>query len=58
MVSGYAGSFAISVGKSLANSPIVAWMMSSSLLAIQFTLPPANGEQGANTNSTMDLSSS
>ena len=47
IVPGYWGSDAISVGNKRANSPIVAWMMSSSLLAIQFVSPPAMGEQGA-----------
>ena len=58
IVPGYWGSDAISVGNKRANSPIVAWMMSSSLLAIQFVSPPAMGEQGANTNSNILLSSS
>merc|ERR1719261_11741 len=58
IVPGYWGSDAISVGNKRANSPIVAWIISSSLLAIQFVSPPAMGEQGANTNSNILLSSS
>ena len=46
------------VGNSLASSPIVASMISSSVLAIQFTSPPARGEHGAKTNSSIEALSS
>jgi hypothetical protein len=37
---------------------MVASMISSSDLAIQLMLPPASGEHGANTSSSIDFSSS
>mmetsp|Transcript_10908 Transcript_10908/g.23989 ORF Transcript_10908/g.23989 Transcript_10908/m.23989 type:complete len:207 (-) Transcript_10908:1351-1971(-) len=57
-VAGHFESQAISVGKSRASSPMVASMISSSFLAIQLVFPPAIGEHGANTNSSIDASSS
>merc|ERR1719487_2163995 len=53
-VAGQRGSLAISVGKSRASSPMVASMISSSDLAIQLVLPPAIGEHGAKTSSSID----
>ena len=48
----------ISSGKSPSSSFMVASTISSLDLAIQFTLPPAIGEHGAKTSSSMDFSSS
>mmetsp|Transcript_15542 Transcript_15542/g.37637 ORF Transcript_15542/g.37637 Transcript_15542/m.37637 type:complete len:502 (+) Transcript_15542:536-2041(+) len=45
----------ISSGNRRSSSSIVASMMSWLLLAIQLVLPPASGEHGANTSSSMDL---
>ena len=57
-VAGQRSSFAISVGKRRASSPMVASMISSSLFPIQFVSPPASLEQGANTSSSIERSSS
>ena len=57
-VAGQRGSLAISVGKRRASSPMVASMISSSVLEIQLVLPPARGEHGAKTSSSIDCFSS
>merc|ERR1719163_2297912 len=57
-VLGQRGSLAISRGKRRASSPIVASIISSSVLAIQLVSPPASGEHGAKTSSSIDASSS
>mmetsp|Transcript_2951 Transcript_2951/g.9980 ORF Transcript_2951/g.9980 Transcript_2951/m.9980 type:complete len:312 (-) Transcript_2951:1248-2183(-) len=57
-VAGHRGSFAISVGKRRASSPMVASIMSSSDFPIQLVLPPASLEHGANTSSSIERSSS